>query len=79
MKSSPMASLSCTFSGVRTRVGGIERMDFQRNSRLGTTVSIPVDRRQSVKVAFSTGAYTTIGGDFNSVAVAYQYLWGAGL
>jgi len=67
------------FTGGKTRVDGTERMDFQRNSRLGTTVSIPVDRRQSVKIAFSTGAYTTIGGDFNSVAIAYQYLWGAGL
>ena len=67
------------FTGGRTTVNGVRRLDFQRNSRVGGTVSIPLDRRQSVKFAFSTGAFTTIGADFRSVAVAYQYLWGAGL
>lgn len=67
------------FTGGRTTVDGVPRLDFQRNSRAGTTVSIPLNRRQSVKVAFSTGAFTTIGANFDSVAVTYQYLWGAGL
>ena len=73
-------SFSANFlTGGRTIVDGVNRLDFQRNSRVGTTVSIPLDRRQSVKIAFSTGAFATIGADFRSVAVAYQHLWGAGL
>lgn len=67
------------FVGGRTTVNGIRRLDFQRNSRIGTTVSIPLSRRQSVKVAFSTGAFTTIGADFIAFAIGYQYLWGVGL
>jgi hypothetical protein len=34
--------------------------------------------RRSLKVTFSRGAYTTIGADFTSLVVGYQYLWGAG-
>ena len=54
-------------------------MDLQRNSRIGTTVSVPLRRHHSVKVAFGTGLATTVGADFNAVAIAYQYLWGGGL
>ena len=67
------------FVGGRTSVDGVRRLDLQRNSRVGTTVSVPLSRRQSVKVALSTGAFTTIGADFNAFAIGYQYLWGAGL
>ena len=67
------------FIGGRTSVDGVRRLDLQRNSRVGTTFSVPLSRRQSVKVAFSTGAFTTIGADFNAFAIGYQYLWGAGL
>ena len=67
------------YAGGRTTLNGTRNADFQRNSRVGGTISIPVSLRQSVKVAYSTGAYTTIGADFQSVAIAYQYLWGGGL
>jgi hypothetical protein len=30
-------------------------------------------------VTYSTGALTTIGADFQALAVGWQYLWGAGL
>jgi hypothetical protein len=67
------------FTGGRTTIDGVERDDVQHNSRLGGTISIPLSRRQSMKFGYSFGAYTTIGGDYQTVSVGYQYLWGGGL
>ena len=67
------------YSGGRTKVDGRPNLDFQKNSRTGATFSFPLDRRQSLKLAYSRGAYTTIGADFTSLVAAYQYLWGSGL
>ncbi len=67
------------YVGGRTTIDGTRNIDLQRNSRIGGTLSVPLNRRQSVKVSFNRGAYTTIGADFNTLAVAYQFLWGGGL
>jgi hypothetical protein len=67
------------YTGGRTTVDGTVNLDLQRNSRVGGTLSIPVGRRHSLKLAYSRGAYTTIGADFQALAVGWQYLWGAGL
>jgi hypothetical protein len=67
------------YTGGRTSVDGIPGNDLQRNSRLGGTISIPIMKRQSLKVSGSSGAVTNIGADFISIGVAYQYLWGGGL
>jgi len=67
------------YAGGRTSVNGLRGNDLQRNSRVGGTLSLKLDRRQSLKFAYSRGAFTTIGGAFQSVSVAYQYLWGRGL
>jgi outer membrane putative beta-barrel porin/alpha-amylase len=67
------------YAGGRTSVNGVPNQDLQRNSRLGGTLSIPLTRRHSFKVSYATGAYTTIGADFQSLAVGWQYFWGPGL
>ena len=67
------------YAGGRTSVNGVRGNDLQRNSRFGGTLSFKLDRRQSLKFAYSRGAFTTIGADFQAVSVAYQYLWGRGL
>jgi hypothetical protein len=54
-------------------------LDLQRNSRIGGTLSLPVGGRQTLKMAVSRGAWTTIGGDFTSFSAAYQFIWGKGL
>jgi hypothetical protein len=36
---------------------------------------MPVGARQSLKASYSTGATTSIGGDFDSVGVAWQMIW----
>lgn len=63
------------YGGGRTTIGGRLSADLQRNSRIGATLSSTLDSRQSVRIAFSRGAYTTIGNDFTSVAASYNYAW----
>ncbi|HXV64243.1 MAG TPA: transporter [Vicinamibacteria bacterium] len=67
------------YAGGRTTVDGRLNLDLQRNSRVGGTLSLPLNPRQSLKFSYSRGAYTTIGADFHALVAAYQYLWGAGL
>jgi hypothetical protein len=45
------------------------------NTRFGATLAWPLGRQQSVKVAYSLGAWTRVGSDFRTLAVAWQYLW----
>lgn len=46
-----------------------------KNSRLGATFAMPIDKKNSVKVYGSTGINTRYGTDFDSIAVAWQYSW----
>jgi hypothetical protein len=62
--------------GGRTSLNGVENpQTLQKNSRIGVTASVPVSKHQSLKVSYSRGAFVTIGGDFQSVSVAWQYSW----
>ena len=63
------------FTGGRTTIGGKQNLDLQRNSRIGATFSAAFSPQQAIRVSVSQGAYTTIGGDFTSVAVGYNYAW----
>jgi hypothetical protein len=67
------------YRGGQTTRNGVTGNDLQKNSRIGTTVSIPIGRRQSIKASYSAGAITRIGGNFKTVSVGYQHLWGGGL
>jgi hypothetical protein len=67
------------YTGGRTSTAGIRNNNAQHNSRIGGTISVPLSSRQSMKFAYSFGAFTTVGGDFQTVSVGYQYLWGGGL
>ncbi len=66
------------YTGGRTTVGGIDKADLQRNSRIGFTYSVPLARRHSIKLAAHTGAFTQVGADFDVVTLAYQFVWGSG-
>jgi hypothetical protein len=63
------------FTGGRTTIGGKENLDLQRNSRIGATFSSALTRHQAIRVSVSRGAFTTIGADFTSIAVGYNYAW----
>jgi hypothetical protein len=46
-----------------------------RTLPVGLTLSLPLEGPHSLKVAAETGAYTSIGADFDMLSVAYQYRW----
>jgi hypothetical protein len=62
--------------GGRTSLNGVETANtLQANSRVGATISLPVNKHQSLKVSYSYGAIARFGGNFQNVAVAWQYSW----
>jgi hypothetical protein len=63
------------WAGGRSTVDGEENSDRQKNSRIGGTLSVPISKHQSLKFSISTGAYVTIGGDYRTAAIAWQYSW----
>lgn len=60
--------------GGRVTTNGTEATHEQHNSRVGTTLALPVGRQQ-VRVSYSFGAYTRTGGDFHSIGFSYSYAW----
>jgi len=64
------------YSGGKTTTNGVQSSDLQSNSRLGITASLPINPKQSVKLAASTGVSTRTGTDFDTVAAVWQYAWG---
>lgn len=66
------------YMGGRTTVNGVEKDDELGNSRVGLTLSLPIDRHYSIKFNASTGVVTAIGTDFDVIGVAIQYRWGEG-
>ena len=62
--------------GGRTSVNGVEgSATLQANSRFGLTGSVPLTRRQSLKISYSDGVIVRIGGNFKVLSVGYQYGW----
>jgi hypothetical protein len=71
------ASLDGNFwwGGVST-LNGVRNPDtLQTSSRLGATVAFRVSKHQSVKVSYSGGIYVRFGGNYQNVALAWQYSW----
>jgi hypothetical protein len=60
------------YRGGRTHVDDVAKLDFQSNSRVGTTLAVPLTRRNAFRFAVSQGAYTTIGADFFNVSASFQ-------
>lgn len=62
--------------GGMTSTNGVEAPgSLQSNSRIGGTMSIPLNKHQSVKVSYSRGAYVRYGGAFQNLSVGWQYSW----
>ena len=71
------AALNYTFYvGGNSSVDGIAKDDRQENSRVGGTLVLPVGKRNSVKLAYSTGAIIRFGANFSTVSVAWQSIFG---
>ena len=63
------------YEGGRTSLDGQRGADVQENSRVGVTLSIPIAARHSIKLTWSEGAATRVGGDFSTYGLAWQYTW----
>ncbi len=63
------------YTGGTTSVDGVSDRNRQGNSRAGLTLAIPVGQQNSVKLAWSTGVTARFGGDLDTYALTWQYLW----
>jgi hypothetical protein len=62
--------------GGTTSLSGIENLNTrQTSSRIGATASLPLSKYQSLKFSYANGAYVRFGGNYQTVAVAWQYSW----
>ena len=66
------------YTGGRTSVDGKANIALQKNSRIGSTFSWGRDQHNSLRASISRGAVTSIGADFTSIAVGYNYAWTRG-
>ncbi len=74
------ASLDGTYlRGGRSTLNGVEGDDLQKNWRVGATLALPVDVRNSIKFHASSGVSARTGNNYDLVGVAWQYRWGGGL
>jgi len=63
------------YTGGQTSLNGAQQQDYQRATRYGVTLSVPLDPDWSLKLAWSNALTTRIGGKFNTVAATMQYRW----
>jgi hypothetical protein len=63
------------YAGGRTTVAGHQNSDLEHDSRAGVTLALPLTGLQSVKIAYSWGARSTIGADFETFSLKYQCVW----
>ena len=70
-----LAASATYYTGGETSLDGIPRLDLLKNSRVSLTGSVPLGRRQSIKLFWSKGATRSLGANFTTYSVSYQILW----
>jgi hypothetical protein len=65
--------------GGSTTLDGTARNDRQRNWRVGATFTLPVDARNSIKLAVSDGVSARTDNNYSQYGIFWQYRWGGGL
>jgi hypothetical protein len=63
------------FGGTTSLNGVAYPSTHQLSSRIGLTGSLKLDKHQSLKLSYSDGAYIRVGGNYQSVSVAWQWSW----
>jgi Putative MetA-pathway of phenol degradation len=63
------------FGGTTSMGGTSNPATRQTASRIGVTAAIPLTQHQAIKTSFSTGDYVSFGGNYQNVAVSWQYSW----
>jgi hypothetical protein len=60
------------YAGGRVVTNDVPAAERQDNVRVGVTTSLPVGRSNAVKLAWSRGAITRLGGNFDTWGIAWQ-------
>jgi hypothetical protein len=66
------------YTGGRTTLNGTLNNDLEQNWRVGATLALPIDVRNSVKFYASSGVSARTGNSFDLAGLAWQYRWGGG-
>lgn len=64
--------------GGRTEVDGVKADTLKKNTRVGLTVALPVDLRNSVKIYGNTGVSSRTGDEYDGLGILWQYRFGRG-
>lgn len=64
------------YDGGRNSFNGVEREQKLGGSRVGLTLSLPVDRRNSIRLNAHSGLVARTGSDFEGAGLIWQHLWG---
>jgi hypothetical protein len=67
------------YEGAAATVDGASISEALSGSRLGLTLSLPIDPRNSVKLAWSGGISARTAADYDAIGVTWQHLWGGGM
>jgi hypothetical protein len=74
------AALDATyFWGGSTKINDAARNDLQRNWRVGATLALPVNARNSIKLVASDGVSARTGNNYSQFGAFWQYRWGGGI
>jgi hypothetical protein len=66
------------FTGGAATIGGERRDNKLDNWRFGLTLTLPIDRYNSLKPAGSSGVSTRSVTDYDAYLLAWQHRWGGG-
>jgi hypothetical protein len=58
-----------------TTINGVVSSDLMNDWRIGATFSTPISKTQSLRLQFHTGLISNFGLNYDSVTLAYQYLF----
>ena len=73
-------SVDATYSkGGQTFLNGNAISGTQENWRFGSTLSYPVNKRNSIRLSASTGAYSLTNNNYDLYGISWQYRFGGGL
>lgn len=64
--------------GGKTTVSGVEKDNYQNNSRFAATLAVPINKRLSARAFYINSVKTALGADFDLYNISLQYTWGGG-
>ena len=67
------------FTGGQSYLNGNPISGNQENWRFGSTMSYPINKRNSIRLSTSTGAYSRTNNSYDLYGISWQYRFGGGL